>query len=179
MAGRVEPLFYIPALNPLDVVQGLMTIMAIAAFDKLSKQGIKFSADVLKIALAIFSFIWLNVILLRSINAWVGIPYEQVALFSSSLVQTSISIFWTILGLTGTIYASKIGSRKTWIYAAALLGVVVLKLFMVDLDNSSSIERIVSFLVVGLLLLIVGYFSPLPENSDQNLNQNRTKGEAE
>jgi uncharacterized membrane protein len=32
----------------------------------------------------------------------------------------------------------------------------------VDLSRIGSVERIVSFLGVGLLMLIVGYLSPLP-----------------
>ena len=44
---------------------------------------------------------------------------------------------------------------------AALVGVVVVKLFFVELGNSGSLERIISFIGVGVLLLVVGY-SPLP-----------------
>jgi uncharacterized membrane protein len=32
----------------------------------------------------------------------------------------------------------------------------------VDLSRIGSIERIVSFVGVGLLMLVLGYFSPLP-----------------
>ncbi|MCK5193239.1 MAG: DUF2339 domain-containing protein, partial [Desulfobulbaceae bacterium] len=42
------------------------------------------------------------------------------------------------------------------------LGFVVLKLFMVDLEDIGTIARIVSFVVVGLLMLLIGYLSPLP-----------------
>jgi len=45
---------------------------------------------------------------------------------------------------------------------AALLGVVIAKLFLVDLSHIGTIERIISFVGVGLLMLIIGYFSPLP-----------------
>jgi uncharacterized membrane protein len=45
---------------------------------------------------------------------------------------------------------------------AALMAVVTLKLFFVDLSNAGGIERVVSFLAVGLLLLLIGYFSPAP-----------------
>jgi uncharacterized membrane protein len=43
-----------------------------------------------------------------------------------------------------------------------LLGVVIAKLFLIDLSRSGSVERIVSFVGVGLLMLVVGYLSPLP-----------------
>jgi uncharacterized membrane protein len=39
---------------------------------------------------------------------------------------------------------------------------VVAKLFVVDLSNVGTIARIVSFIGVGVLMLVVGYFSPVP-----------------
>jgi uncharacterized membrane protein len=43
-----------------------------------------------------------------------------------------------------------------------LLGVVVVKLFLVDLAQLSTPAKIGTFLVVGILLLLVGYLSPVP-----------------
>jgi uncharacterized membrane protein len=40
--------------------------------------------------------------------------------------------------------------------------VVVLKLFLVDLSSIGTVPRIVSFMVVGALLLATGYWAPLP-----------------
>jgi len=54
-----------------------------------------------------------------------------------------------------------------WLAGAALLAAVVAKLFLVDLSRIGSIERIVSFVGVGLLMLIVGYLSPLPPAAEQ------------
>jgi uncharacterized membrane protein len=45
---------------------------------------------------------------------------------------------------------------------AGLLGIVVIKLFLVDLASHGTVERIVSFVAVGLLMLIIGWFAPLP-----------------
>jgi uncharacterized membrane protein len=36
------------------------------------------------------------------------------------------------------------------------------KLFLVDLGNTGTLARVVSFLGVGVLLLVVGYFAPVP-----------------
>jgi uncharacterized membrane protein len=38
----------------------------------------------------------------------------------------------------------------------------VLKLFVIDLSNSGGSQRIVVFIAVGLLMLVVGWFAPLP-----------------
>jgi uncharacterized membrane protein len=49
-----------------------------------------------------------------------------------------------------------------WLAGAGLLAVVVLKLFFVDLASLDTLRRIVTFLGVGLLMLVIGYVSPLP-----------------
>jgi uncharacterized membrane protein len=45
---------------------------------------------------------------------------------------------------------------------AGLLGLVVVKLLLIDLSNAGGAERIIAFIVVGVLMLVVGYFAPLP-----------------
>jgi uncharacterized membrane protein len=40
--------------------------------------------------------------------------------------------------------------------------VVVVKMFLIELFNAGGLPRIVSFIGVGVLLLIIGYFAPLP-----------------
>ena len=49
-----------------------------------------------------------------------------------------------------------------WVAGAALLAVVVAKLFFVDLSQVGGVERIVSFMGVGVLLLVIGYMAPVP-----------------
>jgi uncharacterized membrane protein len=53
------------------------------------------------------------------------------------------------------------------IAGAALLAVVVVKLFFVELADSGGLYRIVSFMGVGVLLLLVGYFAPVPSTQKQ------------
>jgi len=161
-SGNVDPLIYVPFINPLDIVQGFIFILAFQSVQKLVDSKTNLPTNFVKIISSGFMFIWLNVILLRCLHHWSNVPYDFNEMYRSFLVQTSLSIFWTVIGLAGTIFGARVSSRKIWVVAASLLGVVVFKLFTIDLDASSSIERIVSFVVVGLLLLIVGYFSPLP-----------------
>ena len=52
--------------------------------------------------------------------------------------------------------------RPVWIVGASLLGLVILKLFVLDLANLGTVARIVSFITVGVLMLIIGYFAPIP-----------------
>ena len=54
---------------------------------------------------------------------------------------------------------------------AVLLGLVVLKLFVIDLSTLDNLSRIISFLVVGILLTSIGYFAPLPDKAVADLEK--------
>jgi uncharacterized membrane protein len=41
------------------------------------------------------------------------------------------------------------------------------KLVLIDLGHLSGIERIVSFIGVGVLMLVIGYFSPVPPRAKE------------
>jgi uncharacterized membrane protein len=41
----------------------------------------------------------------------------------------------------------------------------VVKLLLIDLSNAGGAERIIAFIAVGVLMLMVGYFAPLPPKS--------------
>ena len=58
--------------------------------------------------------------------------------------------------------------RRLWTAGAALMGVVIVKLFVVELGDSNGIARIVSFIGVGVLLLLVSYFAPAPKRGEDD-----------
>jgi uncharacterized membrane protein len=91
-------------------------------------------------------------------------------MFSSNLVQTSYTLFWSLLALCIMVAAVRRSLRPVWIAGAGLLGVVVGKLFLVDLASHGTVERIVSFVVVGLLMLVIGWFAPVPPKIDEMQN---------
>jgi uncharacterized membrane protein len=78
------------------------------------------------------------------------------------LVQASVSIFWAVLALAAMVYATRTSKRALWMVGMALMVVVVAKLFLIDLSNVGGMARIVSFIAVGILMLVIGYFSPVP-----------------
>ena len=65
------------------------------------------------------------------------------------------------------VVGNRLGRRELWLIGAALIAVVVAKLFFVELNNRGGLERIVSFIGVGVLLLVVGYFAPLPARTKE------------
>ena len=60
------------------------------------------------------------------------------------------------------VWANRSRLRWLWFSGAGLLGLEVIKLFLVDLSGTGTVARIVSFLAVGALMLVIGFFSPLP-----------------
>jgi uncharacterized membrane protein len=101
-------------------------------------------------------------VLLRTIHHWAAVPYRFDTLMGSVLVQTAFSIFWTSLALVLMFLAHRRAQRLLWFVGAGLMALVVVKLFTVDFSNIGGIERIVSFIGVGVLMLAVGYLAPLP-----------------
>jgi uncharacterized membrane protein len=49
------------------------------------------------------------------------------------------------------------------------LALVVAKLFLIDLAGTGTIARIISFVAVGLLMLLIGYWSPLPPRQREDV----------
>jgi uncharacterized membrane protein len=124
--------------------------------------GVDKSEGAILSVLALLAFVALNGALLRTLNHWGGVPFPLEAMLQLTLVQTSLSIFWALLALITMLIATRRANRVVWVTGAGLLAVVVIKLFLVDLSSIGTIERIVSFVGVGLLMLVLGYFSPLP-----------------
>jgi uncharacterized membrane protein len=167
--GDPAPLPYLPLLNPLDLAQGAALLALFAWLRRL--HGLPFTPPIFQdaalayLGLGTIGFIWLNGVLLRTLHHWGGVPFHLDAMLRSMLVQASLSIFWSVLALCAMITATRTKLRPLWLTGAGLMAIVVVKLFFVDLSNVGGIERIVSFIGVGLLMLVVGYFSPVPPAS--------------
>ena len=154
---------YIPLLNPIDITQAIALLVVLEWFKRSGKEMITLVNRPKLIAiLAGFCFIWFNVMLFKTIHVVDGVAYQAHSLFNSAVVQMTVSIAWTLLGLVIMVIASRMHQKNLWIVGATLTGVVVAKLFLLDLSEQGTVERIISFMVVGILLLVVGYFSPVP-----------------
>lgn len=162
--GDASPLFWLPILNPLDVAQLLIVVAVFIWWQRLRELGLPV-ADfpvMLQVAVGATAFIWLNAMLLRTLHHWTGVAYTFDDMAHSTLVQASVSVFWTLCALALMIWATRRVKRPYWFVGAALLAVTVVKLFVFDLSHLQGIERIVSFIGIGVMLLLIGYFSPLP-----------------
>jgi uncharacterized membrane protein len=164
--GDPYPLPFVPVLNPLDIAMALTFVLIarwLAALVGMGRED--WWRRVRGRIYALFAaagFVWVNGTLLRTLHHWADLRFHIPSMLSSQLVQASFSILWTLLALGAMVVATRRALRPLWIAGAALMGVVVLKLFLVDLSGIGTVERIVSFIGVGLLMLLVGYLSPVP-----------------
>ena len=158
---------YIPLFNLLDMMQiAVLSVMAYWGYKNksvLSEDG----TTLLYGVLAIMGFSLLTVIFARTVHQSQHVDYTIHALWQSNYFQTGLSLLWSVLAIIFMVLSKRYMHRTLWMVGFGLLIVVVLKLFFVELAHSGTIERIISFMVVGTLLLLIGYFVPMPPNKEE------------
>ncbi|QJR10484.1 hypothetical protein DSM104443_01548 [Usitatibacter rugosus] len=164
--GPSDPLPYLPLLNAIDLGHGLIAIAVVTWWRGLAREGPEQLESLQgtggKVLVGIAAFIWANGVLLRSLHHWADVPYQLDAWMRSFVTQAAFSIFWSVLALGLMVWATRKAKREVWMIGAALMAVVVAKLALVDFAGLGGLARIVSFIGVGILMLVVGYFSPVP-----------------
>lgn len=168
--GNPWPLPYVPVLNPLDLAQAAVVLTVATWFVEVRRLGLqplaRLRLPVVWSVAGAAAFLWANAVLLRTLHHWAGVPLHLAATLRSDLVQASLSLFWTLIALGVMVLATRRAWRPLWLLGAGLMAVVVGKLFLVDLSNAGTVERIVSFLGVGLLMLVIGYLAPVPPRQE-------------
>jgi len=168
MPGDPAPWPYIPVLNPFDLamlfamlttVKALTEMGTVSAIDSV---GIPSWSQPFRLMLAAAFFVLTTMALVRGVHHFTAVAWDSDALFGSITVQTSLSIYWGLLGFTGMVWGTRSSRRAIWLTGAGFMALVVIKLFMVDLGNTGTVARIISFIGIGALLLVVGYFAPAP-----------------
>lgn len=173
LPGDPAPLRYLPILNPFDLAAlfaVLTTLLSLVVMRQdatmlqpsLRFQGLDSWGLIYRLLLAFAFFLISTAALVRGVHHLAGVAWQFHTLNHSDLVQTALSIYWGLLGFTGMIFGARRALRPVWLVGAGFMGLVVIKLFLVDLGNSGTIERIISFIGIGILLLVVGYFAPAP-----------------
>jgi len=156
--GNAQPLPYLPILNPLEL--GLLLVLL--ACWHWGRAHLPVNARAARIVVGVSLLAFVTVAVCRVATWWLGVPFHPDDMFASMAVQAGWSQVWTLYALVLMVGGNRTRLRGAWVAGAALIAVVVVKLIFVELRDSGSLARIVSFIGVGLLLLIVGYFSPLP-----------------
>ena len=163
--GDPSPLPYIPILNPFDVLTIIGLGVALQLIATLKSTSEWFGQGGFRQAAILWSlavFILSTIAVVRGVHHLGGVPWQDRTLANSVSVQSALSIYWAILGFGGMIWGARHQKRWVWMVGTSLMALVVIKLFVIDLGNTGTVARIVSFLGVGALLLVVGYHAPAP-----------------
>jgi uncharacterized membrane protein len=161
--GAALPLPYVPLLNPLDI--GIATALLAVVLWLRSEPAREKWATQPGVPIALVggaAFVWLNAMLVRGFHHFADVPFRFDAWTHSLAVQTGITLLWTTTALVLMWLSARRTMRLPWMVGAALLAAVVAKLVLVDLSATGTVTRIVSFIGVGVLMLVIGYVAPLP-----------------
>ncbi|WP_039056269.1 DUF2339 domain-containing protein [Enterobacter sp. Bisph1] len=176
--GVVMGMHYLPLVNPLEE-GAAFALLGLWWYSRFSAAHFQAIAPQLWRAapwgLAALAFWWINGALLRLLACYADVPWETQSLWQSRLIQTCFALFWMLIALVVMIRATRHNARQQWIGGSVLLGVVLLKLMLVDSAGGGGLSRAIAFIGVAVLVLIVGYFSPLPPKALRDGN----KGEEE
>ena len=166
--GLTDPLPYLPLINPVDLSVALALVTLIAwrrmlagahdipplAKPLLGKAGL--------MAGGALAFAALNGVWLRTAHHWLGAGWSGQTLGQNAVVEAGLSILWTLIAMALMLFAHRRALRVSWLVGAGLLAAVVAKLLLVDMSKAQGWERATTFIGVGLLMLVIGYFVPLP-----------------
>lgn len=172
--GKVMGMPYLPLLNPLEE-GAAFALLGVWLYTQFAwKHYPHFAPDLWSArpwALAALAFWWLNGILLRALSCYGEVTWSAESLWASRLIQTTFALFWMLIALVVMIRATRRQARQQWLVGGGLLGVVLLKLMLVDSAGGGGLARAIAFIGVAVLVLIVGYFSPLPPKAAREENE--------
>ncbi|OAM28417.1 hypothetical protein A7P95_05505 [Eikenella longinqua] len=160
----VAPLGYWPLLNPMDLA-GLAVGALWLRSAEMWQEDFELEGEGLRLHLAGSVLAGLTLVSGAVLRLWyfyMGVEWTLPGIMASFGLQAALSIVWASAAIGLMVSGHRSGRRIRWMAGAGLMGVVVLKLFTVELGGSGGIARIVSFIGVGLLLLLVGWFAPVP-----------------
>ncbi|MBL0162739.1 MAG: DUF2339 domain-containing protein [Xanthomonadales bacterium] len=164
LPGDADPLGFVPVLNPLELFQ-LCAIALLAAWmrdpDTLEAIG-EHRAALLSLA----GFLLITSATLRGVHHLGDIAWNE-GLLRANLSQTSLTVVWSILGVAGWVIGSRRGNRPLWLASAVLMGIVLLKLLLVDRQHLGNLFGIASFIAYGLLCTLIGYLAPAPPRNSE------------
>lgn len=157
--GDPAPLGFVPVLNPLELTQlGALILLANCVIRLASTRARRAAWITLAgTGLMVITAIWL-----RLAHHGYGVAWTLEALADSNMVQAGLSVLWTLLAVALWVSGSRFRRHAVWLAGALLLGVVLIKLLLVDRQFLSTMAGIVSFLAFGGLCMAVGFLAPAP-----------------
>lgn len=163
-SGASAPLPWVSVLNPLELSQ-LLALGLLASVVWGEKGAPQRNAVV---GLGLVMFVWITVATLRACHHWGDVAWSPT-MIADDLVQTALTVVWSVLGVLGWILGSRRGERALWGVGAGLMAVVLVKLVLIDRQYLGNLNGIASFIGYGLLCTAVGYFAPAPPRRERGV----------
>lgn len=157
MDGYLFPLFNFSDVFSIVVTLGLMWLIYHHTFD--GNQGLEWAIKVMTITVALLV---LSSVMVRALHYLIGTPLWSNEIWQNGIVQLSLTGLWLILAFLLMTFSSRRFIRQLWFIGAALLGVVVFKLLLLDLSQTATLTRVISFIMSGVVMLVIAYLAPLP-----------------
>ncbi|WP_428229628.1 DUF2339 domain-containing protein [Flavobacterium sp.] len=80
-----------------------------------------------------------------------------IKLTETKIIKTGFPVLWGILAFVFLIIGIKKQYKSLRVIALSLLGLTILKLFLYDISNISETGKIISFILLGILILIISF----------------------
>lgn len=154
--------YFLPLLNFTDVLSILVfmgIIWIIYHHDFSAERSMEWGFKVTTILIGLLVF---SSVVVRAMHHYMGTPLWGGEIWQNGEVQLSLTLLWMILAFILMTFSSRCHIRQIWFVGAALLGIVVAKLLLLDLSQSGTLTRVISFIGSGAIMLVIAYLAPLP-----------------
>ena len=159
LRGDSNPIQFVPLINPLEI--GLLTLFALlwlAARDEFGHVS-----ESTRYPLLVLAFWLLTAFTLRAVIQVYDTSLATLGhAFFNRTGQAALALVWSFAGCGAMLLGHAKARRPVWFAGAALMGVVLVKMLLVDRHNLGELPGIFATLGVGALLATVGYFAPVP-----------------
>ena len=161
-AHSAEQYYFMPLLNFTDVLS-LLVLAGVLWVKYRIPFGVESSVESgFKIAVILIGLLVLSSVVVRAMHHYMGTPLWSEAIWHNGEVQLSLTLLWVILAFILMTFSSRRHIRQIWFVGAALLAIVVAKLLLLDLSQSGTLTRVISFIGSGAIMLVIAYLAPLP-----------------
>lgn len=176
----MAPISFYPIFNLIDLtslISIFVSYILAKRFEGNNRLIIGFSQiyKYILMLIGIGAFVWMTMFTVRVCANYGDVPWHFSDIIYSSLIQPIITVVWTITAFSLMFYSSSHKNRFIWKVGVSLLLLIIVKLFILDLSQLSIIGYTFSFIGVGLMMVVIGYFSPIPPTIPIQNNSSEVK----
>jgi uncharacterized membrane protein len=83
--------------------------------------------------------------------------YTILETVKESIIKTGFPILWSLIAFGFLFLGIKKSNKEMRIFSLILLTITLVKLFAYDISNVSQAGKIISFIVLGIVLLVISF----------------------